>query len=78
MSNTQFKTGEFVTSKDLPPGSSSTYRIVALVLMKNPSTRTWVQAYCYTQLRSPYEVFVREQTDFELKFELVTSAPEAP
>lgn len=46
------------------------YRIMEFCRMKNPTTREWVDAVIYRNIRT-YENFVREKSDFEDKFKLV-------
>lgn len=43
------------------------YRIMEFCRMKNPSDRKWVDAVIYRNIRT-YETFVRERSDFEVKF----------
>lgn len=46
------------------------YRIMEFCRMKNPTTREWVDAVIYRNIRT-YENFVREKSDFEDNFKLV-------
>lgn len=46
------------------------YRILDFCMMKNPTTREWVDAVMYHNIRT-YEKYVREKQDFESHFKLV-------
>ena len=46
------------------------YRILDFCRMKNPTTREWIDAVIYHNIRT-YEKYVREKSDFEDKFKLV-------
>lgn len=45
------------------------YRIMDFCRMKNTSTREWVDAVIYRNVRT-YEMYVREKSDFVLKFKV--------
>lgn len=45
------------------------YRIMDFCRMKNPSTREWVDAVIYRNIRT-YEMYAREKSDFVLKFKV--------
>lgn len=45
------------------------YRIIDFCRMKNPTTREWVDAVIYRNVRT-YEMYVREKNDFEDKFKI--------
>lgn len=45
------------------------YRIMDFCRMKNPTTREWVDAVIYRNIKT-YETFVRERIDFEDKFKV--------
>ena len=45
------------------------YRIMDFCRMKNPTTREWVDAVIYRNVRT-YEFYVREKNDFEDKFKV--------
>lgn len=45
------------------------YRIMDFCRMKNPTTREWVDAVIYRNIRT-YDIYVREKNDFENKFKV--------
>lgn len=45
------------------------YRIMDFCRMKNPTTREWVDAVIYRNIRT-YDTYVREKSDFEDKFKV--------
>lgn len=45
------------------------YRIMNFCRMKNPTTREWVDAVIYRNIRT-YEMYVRDKSDFEQKFKV--------
>lgn len=45
------------------------YRIMDFCRMKNPTTREWVDAVIYRNIKT-YETFARERIDFEDKFKV--------
>ena len=45
------------------------YRILDFCRMKNPTTREWIDAVIYHNIRT-YEKYVREKQDFENHFKL--------
>lgn len=65
--------GDAVEHKD--KGSTSgyshdgIYRLMDFCRMKNPTTREWVDAVIYRNVRT-YEMYVREKSDFVLKFKV--------
>lgn len=65
--------GDVVEHKDKKSSSGYShdgiYRIMDFCRMKNPSTREWVDAVIYRNVRT-YEMYVREKSDFVLKFKV--------
>lgn len=45
------------------------YRIMDFCRMKNPTTREWIDAIIYRNIKT-YEMYVRDKSDFEQKFKV--------